>query len=102
MQTFARKAIKILFSEAIKLAKKGYEDEAREAIKQALRTARKYNIRISNLNKQYKKLFCKKCYTVLIPNKTLKVRVHKRRIIYTCLRCGNIMRYPYIKEKKKK
>jgi len=102
MQTVSKQSIKKLFNHALELAYKDHIDEANKAIKQALRIARKYNIRISKLGSNYKRMYCKKCKTILIPNKTLRVRLHKTRMVYKCLKCGFIMRYPYIKEKSRK
>lgn len=102
MQKFARESIKQLFEQAINLSRLHQLDKANKAIKQALRIARKYNIRISNLNKMYKRLFCKKCFHILIPDKTVRIRVDKKRIMYKCLKCGHIKRYPYVKNKKVK
>jgi len=58
----------------------------------------KFNISIS----KYKRKFCKKCNT-FFTSKTLRVRIQKKdkRVTYTCLVCGNVQRYPYVREKLK-
>ncbi|EME30864.1 hypothetical protein Gasu2_25010 [Galdieria sulphuraria] len=46
-----------------------------------------------------KRYFCKKCYTIWIPGKTVQIRQtrHKkrRRVIYTCLFCERCKRYGF-------
>ncbi|MEK6954896.1 MAG: ribonuclease P [Candidatus Micrarchaeota archaeon] len=50
------------------------------------------------------KSFCKKCGSIFIPGKTLKVRVasSKKGVIYECLKCNATKIYPYAKEKAKR
>ncbi|MBS3171307.1 ribonuclease P [Candidatus Woesearchaeota archaeon] len=42
-----------------------------------------------------KKKFCKKCNIYLVPGKNLRIRTRNKKLIYYCLKCKNIMRYPY-------
>ena len=51
----------------------------------------KYRI---TLPKNLRNKFCRKCLTIWIPGKTLRIRVRKGKIVYTCLRCGRIKRFP--------
>ncbi|BBL45810.1 ribonuclease P protein component 4 [Nanobdella aerobiophila] len=37
--------------------------------------------------------FCKRCYTPWIIGKTLRIRIRKGRIIYSCLYCGKVKRF---------
>ncbi|HII94137.1 MAG TPA: ribonuclease P [Candidatus Methanofastidiosum sp.] len=67
------------------------------SIKTAVAISRRHKIRISS---KFKRKFCKKCFTVFIPNKTVRVRTGKGKVTFTCLNCGNIKRIPYLKEKK--
>ena len=66
--------------------------------------ARKIAMRVRiHLPKKYKRMFCKKCNTILIPGFNARVRVRQNRfsrVTVTCLTCGNIIRYP-IKLKKR-
>ncbi|MCC7573325.1 MAG: hypothetical protein KO464_08040 [Candidatus Methanofastidiosum sp.] len=66
-------------------------------IKTAVGISRRHKIRIPFKNKRR---FCKKCYTVFIPGKTVRVRTGKGKVTFTCLNCGHIKRIPYLKEKK--
>jgi ribonuclease P protein subunit RPR2 len=42
----------------------------------------------------WKHKVCKKCYSYLIQGENCKTRIHKGRVINTCLDCGNIVRFP--------
>ncbi|MEM2110241.1 MAG: ribonuclease P Rpr2/Rpp21/SNM1 subunit [Candidatus Odinarchaeota archaeon] len=47
------------------------------------------------LDKKYNRLLCKKCGGLLIPGKSLRVRVkckRHRHVTYTCLNCGYMRR----------
>ena len=86
----AKERIDILFEEA----KKAFKN-APELSKRYIILARKISMKIKvPIPKDYKKLFCKKCYTFLQPGKTLRTRVNKKILIYYCKNCGTIKRYP--------
>lgn len=44
------------------------------------------------LPKELRNKFCKRCYTVWIPGKTLSIRIRRGKIIYRCLNCGYVKR----------
>ncbi|MFH1199658.1 MAG: ribonuclease P [Candidatus Micrarchaeota archaeon] len=48
-----------------------------------------------------KKDFCRKCGTVFIPGRTLKVRLDssKSAVLYTCISCNHTANFAYAKEK---
>lgn len=50
------------------------------------------------------KRFCKKCDSVFVPGKTLKVRTSKEKnaVLYICLSCNSASAFPFIKEKKER
>ena len=62
----------------------------------ARKLSMKYNVPIE---KNHKKLFCKNCYKVLIPGKTLRTRLKNKRLSYFCTNCNHITRYPLKKSK---
>ncbi len=66
----------------------------------AVRTSRKYNVRIP---KEYKRRICKKCNAFLIPGFNARVRISTstRTVVWICEECGNVKRYGYAKEKSK-
>ncbi len=72
------------------------EDLSTSSIKTAVAISKRHKIRIAS---RYKRSFCKKCFTVFIPDKTVRIRIGKGKITFTCLKCGYIKRIPYTKEK---
>jgi ribonuclease P protein subunit RPR2 len=96
IQKIARERIEKLFE----MAKKEKNGRSKRYIQLARRIAEKHNV---SLSKKMKMCFCKKCNT-LFNSKTMRVRIQKKdmRITYTCLVCGNVQRWPYVKEKLKK
>ena len=67
------------------------------AIKTAVAISKRHKIRIPS---RYKRKFCKGCYTLFIPNKTVRIRIGEGKISMTCLICGKVKRIPYLKEKR--
>ena len=41
-----------------------------------------------------KKRFCKECKALWVPGATVRVRLTKGRLVYTCLKCKRIQRMP--------
>jgi ribonuclease P protein subunit RPR2 len=74
---------------------------AHRYVQLARRIAMRYNLRMP---KGLKGRFCKKCYKYLRPgaNSTVRTSPRQKAMIIRCLECGNVMRYPYRKEKKYK
>ena len=70
---------------------------SKNSIRTAVAISRRHKIRIPSRSKRK---FCKKCFTVFIPKKTVRIRTVKGKLKYTCLNCGNIKRTPYTKDKK--
>jgi len=95
----AKERIAKLFEMAKEEALKDNLDKSKRYIHLARKIAMKLNISIS----KYKRDFCKNCNTYFT-SKTRRVRVQKKKmtVTHTCLVCGNVQRYPYIKEKLKR
>ncbi len=45
--------------------------------------------------------YCKKCLIPLVPGTNCTVRLTSEKVVTTCLRCGELRRMPYRKEKEK-
>lgn len=43
---------------------------------------------------------CKRCFHFLKPGRNCRIRLTKSKASYTCLDCGQVMRYPYLREQK--
>ena len=87
----AQESIRDLF----RLSEEMYEKGEYGLSSRYLELARKISLRIRvKIPKELKLRYCKHCFTPLVPGKSCRVRIKKRRIIYTCLNCGKIRRYP--------
>jgi len=60
--------------------------------------AMRYNVR---LPKEIRRCICGSCHKFLVPGGNARVRTSEKQqsVIVTCMECGNMMRYPYRKEK---
>jgi ribonuclease P protein subunit RPR2 len=65
----------------------------------AIKISQKYKTPIPSV---FKRRFCRKCHSYLVPGKNLRVRFQKSHMVYCCLSCRELMRFPYIKEQKEK
>ncbi|MFH1398655.1 MAG: ribonuclease P [Candidatus Woesearchaeota archaeon] len=95
-QKIALERIQTLFQQANKTCK---EDQqlANRYVQLARKISTKFKVRIpSSLKKQ----FCKHCSSYLKQGINCTVRLHNRRVIYTCNNCKQVMRFPYIQEQK--
>lgn len=66
----------------------------KRALELAKRLSLKYNLRAKELDYYF---ICKKCGEPLIPGGNVSIRLNKKRLIFKCLNCGNINRFPYSK-----
>lgn len=95
----ARERIKILFEKADKEFDKD-PSLSHRWVGMARKIATRYNIR---LPKEIKRRVCKKCHRYLVPGTNARIRTSPKQqaVIVKCMECGNVMRFPYRKEKKK-
>ncbi len=63
----------------------------------AKKIAMRYKVKMPT---EFKRRICKGCGAFLKPGVNLRVRLQGGKLIYTCLSCGTVKRYPYLKEKK--
>lgn len=64
---------------------------ANEYIKKARKAAMKVRLR---LPKEYKRKFCKHCYSFLMPGVNARVRTRGGKVIISCFECKKFMRIP--------
>lgn len=89
LQKIALERIKTLFHEA-----KNQFNKNPKLSNKYVQLARKIAMRVNlKLPKQYKRRFCKHCYSYLVPGKNSRVRIHKHRVIYYCFNCKKYMRF---------
>ncbi|ASJ00464.1 ribonuclease P protein component 4 [Thermococcus gorgonarius] len=77
-------------------------DLAKRYVEIALAVQQKAKIR---LPRKWKRRYCKKCHSFLVPGVNARVRLRSKpypHVVIKCLECGNIMRYPYLREKKER
>ena len=88
----ANKIAKERCTKLLKMAREVYTAEPALA-KRYVSLARKISMRhrISLGNEAY----CKKCNTIFIPGKTLRVRIAKGIRLNTCVSCGFMRRIPF-------
>ncbi|AXV37920.1 MAG: ribonuclease P [Methanobacterium sp. BRmetb2] len=98
MLKIARERINILFRLADKEFQK-HPERSNRYVKLARNIATKYNIKMPQI---WRRRFCKNCYLFLKPGYNCRIRLSKSCVVISCLECGNVMRIPYIKEKKNK
>lgn len=90
MKGIAIERINILMNYALDRALDGDLKYADRYIELARKISAKYNVRIP---RSFKRFICRGCKKILFPGKTLKVRFRKGKVVYRCLRCGEIKRY---------
>ena len=84
----------------IRLAKENLKINPKRSARYIL-LARKIAMKANlHIPRDLKRMFCKNCNTVLIPSLTLRVRLKrkKKRLVYTCLNCGKVVRNPFGKK----
>ncbi|WOF15768.1 ribonuclease P [Methanoplanus sp. FWC-SCC4] len=83
------------------MAKIFYKDNpslSDNCVKHARVISMKHRIRIP---KPYNRQYCRNCYRFLVPGDNLKVRIHRKKVIMTCSKCGYMRRYPILEKKEK-
>lgn len=95
----AMERIEALFGLAEREGLQGNFGRADRYVELARRIGMRYNVRLPSA---FKRRVCRSCHAYLLPPKTARVRIGGSRIVTTCLRCGTIMRFPYLREQKAK
>ncbi len=89
IKAIAAERIAILFDEAEKAFLK-HPERADRYVEIARKIAMKARMSII---KEYKRRFCPYCNCYWQPGKTARIRTHKGRVIYTCLKCKHHRRF---------
>src|SRR3990170_264033 len=93
----AAERIEALFRLAEKEAHKANFARADRYVALARKIGMRYTVRLPS---EFKRRFCRQCHAYLLPPKTARVRIGGSRIVTTCLKCGTVMRFPYLREQK--
>ena len=92
----AKERIVILFEQA----EERYTEEpalSHRYIRLARRIQMRYKVRFTP---EQRRRICKGCRHFLKLGRNCRVRLTKSKASYTCLDCGHVMRYPYLREQK--
>jgi ribonuclease P protein subunit RPR2 len=85
----ARERIDILFEFAERERARGRYGRLDRYVELARKIGMRYNVRIPA---EYKRRFCKHCYSYLLPGKTAEFRTRNKFIVIHCNKCGGLMR----------
>lgn len=88
----ARNRIDKLFSLAEMEAKKGRLKLADRYVELARKISMRYLV---NIPREFKRKFCKNCYSYLVPSKTCRVRIKNGRLVIYCYNCKRYTRIPF-------
>ncbi len=91
----AVKRIKYLFNLAEKKAIFNQIDLADRYVEIARKISMRYLVKIP---KEFKRRYCKHCYSYLLPKKNSRVRVSRGKIILYCKNCKKYTRIPLKKD----
>ncbi len=71
----------------LKLSKTEKDEKlSRRYVELALKIAKRNQVKIGN------RRFCKKCLSIYIPGKTVKIRKTKNALVYEC-KCGSVKKF---------
>ena len=85
----AKKRINKLFNMADQKALEGNFDYADRYVE----IARKIAMRnLVSIPKEYKRKFCKHCYSYLLPGSNCRIRIHRGKLIIYCNNCNKFTR----------
>ncbi|KLK88264.1 ribonuclease P [Methanoculleus sediminis] len=86
----ARERIAVLFARAAEFYPES-PDRSNRCVELARKIGMRHRIRIE---RPLKRRFCRRCYAYLVPGSNARVRVHRGRVVVTCLACGHRSRFP--------
>ncbi len=91
--------MQILLEQARDMARKD-ENLSKRYVELARKISMRTKIRIPREEKRY---LCKGCGIALIPGLNARVRLSPKniRVVITCLSCGTVKRYPFVRLKRK-
>jgi len=93
----ALERIETLFRLAEKEALQENVTRANRYASLAAKIGMRYNVRIP---REFKRRYCRKCHAFLVPGVNCRVRVARGKVTTTCGACGDIRRFPYLREKR--
>jgi ribonuclease P protein subunit RPR2 len=89
----ARERIEALFRQAEQFYPENPEWSNR-CVELARKVAMRQRVRI---DRQFRRQFCRECGAFLIPGVNMRVRIHRAKVVATCLACGSRARYRVVR-----
>jgi ribonuclease P protein subunit RPR2 len=89
----ARERIGVLFGQA-QLAFSIHPERSNRYVDIARRIAMRQRIRI---DLEFRRQYCHHCYSLLVPGKNMRVRVHRGNVVVTCHSCKKKTRYRVVR-----
>ncbi|MDP7264704.1 MAG: hypothetical protein QGH39_04000 [Candidatus Thermoplasmatota archaeon] len=91
MERIGAERIDLLVHEAKRRAREGEEALASKYIIRAKKIAMRLNLKTLG---KYRGEFCKECMVPFVSASIFRARLHGKKKVITCLRCGNVHRRP--------
>ena len=91
MVAIARERMDLLMAQALNSSHDGDMVKANRYAGLARRIGMRYNVR---MRPEHRQLICRKCAALLIPSRTITIRIVRGRRVARCHSCGNIARTP--------
>jgi ribonuclease P protein subunit RPR2 len=95
----AQERIETLFDMAGKEALKKNWTRANRYVDLARTIGMRYNV---TPGPELRRKFCRGCGTFLLPPATARIRVGSGKVVCTCLKCGRVTRFPYVRERRER
>ncbi|MDD1673591.1 MAG: ribonuclease P [Methanomicrobiales archaeon] len=92
IQRIARERIRILFQRADEMFHQNPALSDRY-VGLARRIAMRHRVRIP---RELRRRFCRYCQAFLVPGINTRVRIHRKKVVVTCLRCRKQRRYQVV------
>jgi ribonuclease P protein subunit RPR2 len=89
----ARERIEILFAQAERFSR-SYGEGSDRCVALARRIAMRYRVRIPH---HLRWRYCRRCGAFLVPGVNLRVRIHRGKVVVTCLSCRRQKRYRVVR-----
>jgi len=90
-KTIAKRRIDQLFAMAEQYAFSNRLNLADRYVELAREISMRYLVPIS---REYKRRFCKHCYSYLLPSRNCRIRIHRGRLVIYCHNCKKYTRMP--------
>lgn len=72
-------------------------ESALRFVRKARRAAERARVSVPG---QFRRRFCRHCSSFWVPGKTVRVRLQKQKVVFSCLVCRHYFRLPYVAERK--